>query len=171
MWYFIITVFLVLVHLCPGAVLYISLGGPSPFDVWQSTPMMDPAPPPQCWGEWREIGFLWILMIPRALFACCYPPPLPIDLEKLHLCLCLTELDMWMYSFLSTICVDYSIGILYIVFTRHLFMLIPVPPTYMFILLAQLQEWINNFNDSFLKQTWWARDVQWMIIFALSCVL
>ena len=131
--YFIISIFLYLVHLCPGTQLYIYLGGPRPLQSWAEhlndgpnhlTPPPPPPPPPMLGRIWRKgikyekkSDSIWILMVHTLITFRLLPPTPPIDLEKLHLCLCLTELVMWICSFLSTSCVDYSMGVLYIVFT------------------------------------------------------
>ena len=116
-----------------------------------------------------SIGILMVYTLSTSRLLLPPPPPPPIELEKFHLCLWLTQLVMWICSFLFTSCVDYPL-VFYTLCSQNTLLCSFLFP-YMFILIAQLQEWINNFNGYFLKQTWWVKDVQWMIIFALRCVL
>ena len=151
MWYCIIT----FLFTCTQGRNFISL--------WEdpSPPMLSWAPqwwawPPQCWEEKGSnmkrnpipSGFWW--WVSWALFRLLPPPP--------HRFVIVTPVlvPYWashadMLLFVHKLCGLYSMGVLYIVFTIHPVHVHSWSPTYMFILFAQLQEWIKKKSTVLFK--------------------
>ena len=133
-----------LVHLSPGASLYISLGGPPPLRSWAEHPNDGPSlPPPTLGRKWvkyeEKPHSIGILMVPSTLFACCPPPPMGVWKSYIYDC-ALLSLSCPYAPFYPPV-VWIIPWVFYILCSQYtLSMFIPVPPTYMFILLAQLQE-------------------------------